>query len=156
MADCKVAKITENLINALDGQSITINEIATLMIAEGQRSVYDSRGEVVYTEVCGPWPETLASDSVEKHVSLHYVIECHINGLNDAAPADPVTVQTKNTGADLSKIITTDNTRGGNALITRIFGEPYYYFSGSPQSPEYIVRIDVEVEVFLNINDTYQ
>ena len=154
--DCVIARITQNLIDALDKRSITIGTEELETCAEGQRSVYDSQGADVYTEVCGPWPETLEINGIEKHISLHYVVECHINGISDIAPNDPITIQTKNAGADLSKMIIADLIRGGAALITRIEGEPYYYFTGSAAAPQFVIRIDVNVETFLNIQDPFQ
>lgn len=155
MANCKISLVTTDLITALNG-NIEIDSVDVVNFAEGQRSIYDSQGRDVYTEVCGPWPETLEINAREKHDALHYVVECHINNLNDKYPNDPITEQTKNTGADLVKLIIADLTRGGNALITRVEGEPYYYFTGTPDAPDFVIRIDVSIEIFINIDDPYQ
>jgi hypothetical protein len=155
MADCVVALITADLIAALHQKNIEISGVQKENYAEAQRSVYDSQGKEVYTDVAGPWPEKMDSDGREEHDALYYVVECHISGINDAPPADPITLQTKNTGADIVKLIMADTTRGGNALLTKPDGLPYYCFAGSVDAPEYIIRIDVIVEVFTDIFDPY-
>jgi hypothetical protein len=146
-----ISDITQNIISALNSKNIEINGTVYAISCEQQRSVFNSQGEDVYIEVCGPWPETLESDSNEKLISLHYAIDCHINCLNDEPPESPITEQTKDVGDDLKTLLMASPTRGDNALVTRIEGEPYYYFSGSIEQPDFIVHIDCTVEVFTNI-----
>jgi|WetSurMetagenome_2_1015567.scaffolds.fasta_scaffold149333_2 hypothetical protein len=148
--DNPIGLITSNLIASLHNKNIEIDGINVPNYAEGQRLKYNSQGKSIYTEVAGPWPENLNDDGQEKHVSLHYVIECHINGINDDTGA-AITERCSNVGADLVALIMADNTRGGNALITRIDGFPYYYMLSNGETSEFVYRIDVQVERFLDI-----
>jgi len=154
MADCVIALITADLISALHNKTIEIDGASVTNYAEGQRTVLNTQGKNVYTEVAGPWPEEITLDGCEQHIGLHYVVECHINNINDST-GDPIIIRCKNVGADLAKLIMTDITRGGNALFTKIDGQPYYYFMSDNTSTEFIYRVDVIVQVFIDINDPY-
>jgi hypothetical protein len=148
MSDCQNALITSNLVAALHEKTVEINGVNVETFAEQQRMECDSQGHEVYIEVCGPWPDTLESAGIEEHVALHYVVEAHITGISDKPPADPITEQTKNTGYALRILIMADNQRGGNALITRVDGDPYYFITGTIESPDFVIRLDVVVEKF--------
>lgn len=155
MADCVVAKITDNLIAALTGKTIEVNDASVTTFAEGQRITKDTQGHNAYIEVAGPWPEEMETTGLEKHSALHYVVEMTLSGINDTPPANPITHQTRNAGADLVALIMADLTRGGNALLTEIIGLPYYYISGTENNPEFIIRVDVSVQVFTFIDTSY-
>jgi hypothetical protein len=157
MADCIIAKITDNLVAALHGKSITYASASHTTTCKQQRMVFDNEGSTDFIELCGPWPETLdhAGNRTE-HIKLYYVAELHISGLNDAPPNSPITQQTKNVGADLvALIIGTDNNRGGYALITEVEGQPGYYFTGDPSAPEFVIYVNISVEAFINADDPY-
>jgi hypothetical protein len=145
-----VASISDNLVSVLNGKTVQVGSEPEVRIisAERQRLVFDSQGRNFYIEVCGPWPETLNSTGSEDHVGLHYVIEAHVYKINDTPPAIPATKQAENVGDDLWKLIKADTTRDGNALLTRIDGLPYYAIVGDSASPEFVIRLDIIVEVF--------
>jgi hypothetical protein len=146
-----VSNIADNLVSALNGKQIQIGDEAErrTILAERQRSIYDSQGRDFYIEVCGPWPEGMGGNTgIEKLNGLHFVIEAHITKINDVPPADPATEQIEDVGPDLAALIMADITRGGNALQTEIDGLPYYVIVGGPEAPEIIIRLDVIVKVF--------
>jgi hypothetical protein len=155
MSDCISAKITDDLVSALNGKILTTTAGNRTIVAETQRTVFDSRGYDTYVEVGGPWPESLDSDANEKNIVLHYVVECYISGLNDIYPNDPITAQTKNAGADLSNLVLSDITRGGNALLTEVDAIPYYYFKEINDSVVFVIRMDVSVNLFVQTDDLY-
>lgn len=162
MSDCKIALITEDLRAALDGKPLTIAGETVNTKCELQRSIYDSQGERRYIELCGPWPETLEhAGNRTDHVKLNYIIELHLNDISDRPPADPITKATNNVGSDLVKMVMAPSatppgyTRGGNALITNFEGQPGYYFTGNPRSPEFVVYAHISVEAFINADDPY-
>jgi len=155
MSDCIVKSITDNIVTTLTAKSFTIGTTAYASLAEQQRSVYNNRNTELYIEVCGPWPITLKESNKAKHVQLDYVIECHINFINDDPPNDPITKQIANIGADISTLLFSDISRGSKAIMTRVDGEPYYYFTNAETQPETIVRIDVQVEAFLAWNNPF-
>jgi hypothetical protein len=147
--------IADNLVSVLNGGSIQIGTEVTprTILSERQRLIFNSQGSAFYVEVCGPWPETMETSGDEKHVGLHFIIEAHLSGINDRPPALPITVQAENAGGDLAALIMADITRGGNALLTRIDGLPYYAIIGDFSAPEFIIRLDIIVEVFSLITE---
>ncbi|MDD5363401.1 MAG: hypothetical protein PHN88_14840 [Ignavibacteria bacterium] len=149
----KQALIADNLVSVLNGKSIQIGSesITRTAFAERQRLIFNSQGYDLYIEVCGPWPETLNETGSESHVALRYVVEAHIYKMNDTPPAIPATKQAEDVGETLWGFIKADITRGGNALLTRIDGLPYYAIVGDSTTPEFIIRLDLIVEGFFLI-----
>jgi hypothetical protein len=157
MADCIIAKITDNLIASMTGKSLTYAGATHTTLCKGQRLIYDNEGSDCFIELCGPWPELLEHAGADcEHEKLNYVAELHITGISDAPPNAPITTQMKNIGADVVKLVVgTDNSRGGYALKTRAEGQPGYYFTGDPMAPEFVISINLSVDAFINANDPY-
>jgi hypothetical protein len=157
MADCIIAKITDNLIAAMTGKSLTYAGAAHTTLCRRSRLVYDNEGSDCFIELCGPWPELLEHAGADcEHEKLNYVAYLHPKGISDVFPADPITVQTKNIGADVVKLVVgTDNSRGGYALKTQVEGQPGYFFEADKDAPEFVIYIVFSVDAFINANDPY-
>jgi hypothetical protein len=153
-AECITAKITKNLVESLDGKTITYYDRQNVISAEQQRSIYDPDGKSPFVEVCGPWPETVARGNLSNELDLHYHIELHENTINDKQPAPPITKTVENVGADLIKIIMADIRRGGSAIMTT-WEDTGFYFCGSSECPELVIYVDITVKAFVNTNDPY-
>lgn len=156
MADCVIAKITENLVSAFNGKTITWGGASHVLFSEEQRLEYNPNGNDDYLEVCGPWPEKMdESGNRTEHVKLNYIAEYHISNVNDKPPSDPIVKQTKNVGAELVKLALADLSRGSNAHITRIDGQPGYYIQDNGNGSEFVIYVNISVEAFINADDPY-
>jgi hypothetical protein len=152
--DCITAKITKNLVDALNNKVLTYAGQQNTTTAEQQRCIYNPDGRNPFVEVCGPWPDTVARGNLSNELDLHYHIEFHENSINDNPPADEITKTAGNIAADLIKLIMADIRRGGSAIMTT-WEDPGYYFTGTSDCPEFVVYIDITVKAFVNTNDPY-
>lgn len=159
MADDVFSTITDDIVSALNGKSITYGGSTKTLTCEYERlvNVIGDRSPIII--VSGPTIEVMNRAHLVNHCTLHYLLRFSDDTVNDEydpdSSVDPITKVTKKVLADLICLLMVDRTRGGLARNTMWTGGGYYFDDSDLDTPIFNIFLQLEITAFVRDIDPY-
>jgi hypothetical protein len=158
VADSIPELITQSIVTSLNGKSITVNGVSKTITCERERIVNIVEGRYPFAVVREPHIDKTQRAHRVYACKAWYQIEIEDNTVNDDYSPDETVVPIGkiygNFNSDIMKLIASNNTRGGIALLTE-FETADIYFDNERGVPIARSLVEVSVNFMVNENDFY-
>lgn len=152
------SKVTQNLVDTLNGQVLTYNGADHVVVAEEERLNLEVGERSPLLSVCGPYIDTEQRSNRSAQCALVYSLELRDSRVDDRyrrnQDVQPITRVMRTVPAQIMKLVMKDPRRSENALLTK-WKDTGYYFTGVGDLAECVFYVDIEVELFVNADNPY-